>query len=308
MLQIHSYQEGLELFKALGSETRLNIVRLLAQNGPMAPGELSAALGITSSALTAHTQKLEETGMIGVESSREDGRQKKYTLLVPQIFLDPGSPERESQTGVYEADIRIGDYRAEEILSPCGIALSDRLLTRDSPAAFPQEGCPDAQLLWMQEGSLAYRIPNKVPEGCRVIQLTVSFELSSCCCGNDPERLGDTAFFLNGRSMGKWTSFGASGFTRGIYTPDWWTGQEMQHGFLKMFVANNKGVYLDGKMIEEANLLEDPIRSSDPMILRLSAFPSTCHKGGLAIYGSGFGSYRQDIRVRIHYTRENRTM
>ena len=64
MLHIKSLDEGLEIFKALGSEVRINIVKLLLENREMNMNELASSLGITNGALTSHIKKLEETGII----------------------------------------------------------------------------------------------------------------------------------------------------------------------------------------------------------------------------------------------------
>ena len=58
MLHIHSLTEGLELFKALGSEIRVEIVNILLENkAGMNMNELAAHLNITNGALTGHIKK-----------------------------------------------------------------------------------------------------------------------------------------------------------------------------------------------------------------------------------------------------------
>ena len=48
MLHIKSLDDGLEVFKALGSEVRINIVKLLLENREMNMNELASSLGITN--------------------------------------------------------------------------------------------------------------------------------------------------------------------------------------------------------------------------------------------------------------------
>ena len=57
MLHIKSLDEGLEVFKALGSEIRINIIKLLLENREMNMNELASSLGITNGALTSHIKK-----------------------------------------------------------------------------------------------------------------------------------------------------------------------------------------------------------------------------------------------------------
>ena len=54
MLRITSLTDGLEVFKALGSEVRIEILNILLENGPMNMNELASRLSITNGALTSH--------------------------------------------------------------------------------------------------------------------------------------------------------------------------------------------------------------------------------------------------------------
>lgn len=54
MLHIKTLDEGLEIFKALGSEIRIQIIKTLLTNNGMNMNELASSLNITNSALTNH--------------------------------------------------------------------------------------------------------------------------------------------------------------------------------------------------------------------------------------------------------------
>ena len=54
MLHITSLNEGLELFKALGSDVRIEILNILLENDNMSMNELASRLNITNGALTSH--------------------------------------------------------------------------------------------------------------------------------------------------------------------------------------------------------------------------------------------------------------
>ena len=47
MLQIEGLEEGLEIFRALGSKVRMKIVQLLAERGPMNLNEIAQALELS---------------------------------------------------------------------------------------------------------------------------------------------------------------------------------------------------------------------------------------------------------------------
>ena len=53
-----------ELFKILGVETRIRIIELLKQRGPLGVNELSEVLGVTPSAVSQHLKILKHAGLV----------------------------------------------------------------------------------------------------------------------------------------------------------------------------------------------------------------------------------------------------
>jgi DNA-binding transcriptional ArsR family regulator len=53
-----------ELFKILGVETRIRIIELLKQKGPLGANEMSEILGITPSAVSQHLKILKHAGLV----------------------------------------------------------------------------------------------------------------------------------------------------------------------------------------------------------------------------------------------------
>ncbi|MBQ4374022.1 MAG: winged helix-turn-helix transcriptional regulator, partial [Lachnospiraceae bacterium] len=81
MLHIESLDDGLELFKALGSEVRIDIIKLLMENKTMNMNELATSLKITNGALTGHIKKLESCGIVSTANeSMGHGNQKICSL------------------------------------------------------------------------------------------------------------------------------------------------------------------------------------------------------------------------------------
>jgi len=66
-----------ELFKVLGVASRIRIIDLLKQKGPLGVGELSEALGITPSAVSQHLKVLRFAGLV---SSQRKGYWLPYDL------------------------------------------------------------------------------------------------------------------------------------------------------------------------------------------------------------------------------------
>ena len=53
-----------ELFKVLSVDTRIRIIELLKQRGPMGANEMSEILGITPSAVSQHLKVLKHAGLV----------------------------------------------------------------------------------------------------------------------------------------------------------------------------------------------------------------------------------------------------
>jgi DNA-binding transcriptional ArsR family regulator len=57
-------KEQAELFKVLGVESRIRIIDLLKQNGPLGVNKMSELLGITPSAVSQHLKILKHAGLV----------------------------------------------------------------------------------------------------------------------------------------------------------------------------------------------------------------------------------------------------
>ena len=94
MLHIRNLEEGVELFKVLGSDIRVNIILLLLKEKEMNMNEIAARLQITNGALTSHIRKLEEAGLIRVtQDSVGHGNQKVCSVLETRILVEIGTQE-----------------------------------------------------------------------------------------------------------------------------------------------------------------------------------------------------------------------
>ena len=110
MIHIKKIDDGVPVFKALGSEIRINIIKLLLENKEMSMNEIAKALGVTNGALTSHIRMLEETGIIVVLSERSvHGNKKMCRLKETQIMFDVGGDENS------ENDVSIHFDLCEEV-------------------------------------------------------------------------------------------------------------------------------------------------------------------------------------------------
>ena len=93
MLHIKPLDEGLEIFKALGSNIRIEIIKILRENNGMNMNDLAANLNVTNGALTSHIKKLEDCGLISITSeSAGHGNQKICSVHFDKILIELDPP------------------------------------------------------------------------------------------------------------------------------------------------------------------------------------------------------------------------
>ena len=304
MLHVKNLDEGLEVFKALGSELRINIIKLLQENHEMNMNELATSLGITNGALTSHIKKLEESGIIQVMTERGGhGNQKICKVAVDKIVVDVESEETEEDQNIYNTEVKVGHYSDYNVYPTCGLATSKAIVGEvDDPRYFSHPDRITAGILWFTKGYIEYMIPNLLPSATKIDQITVSLEISSEAPGINNDWPSDISIFLNDVKIGTWTSPGDYGDVQGIFTPDWWFPNWNQYGLLKMIVINKKGTFVDGLKISDVTINQFNLDYKSTVRFKFEIEEDAKNIGGITIFGSEFGNYNQDIKVRIAYS------
>ena len=304
MLHVKNLNEGLEIFKALGSELRINIIKLLQENHEMNMNELATSLGITNGALTSHIKKLEESGIIQVMTERgSHGNQKVCKVAVDKIVVDVESEENEEDQNIYNTEVKVGHYSDYDVYPTCGLATSQAIVGEvDDPRYFSHPDRINAGILWFTKGYIEYMIPNLLPSATKIDQITVSLEISSEAPGINNDWPSDISILLNDVKIGTWTSPGDYGDVQGIFTPDWWFPNWNQYGLLKMIVINKKGTFVDGLKISNVTINEFNLDYKSTVRFKFEIEEDAKNVGGITIFGSEFGNYNQDIKVRIAYS------
>ncbi len=304
MLHIKNLDEGVDVFKALGSDIRIQILKLLLENKEMSMNELAKELGITNGALTSHVKKLEETGLITVLTEHGGhGNRKDCRIAVDKLVIDINTDETEDDSNIYNAEVGIGHYSDYKVYPTCGISTEKEVLGEvDDPRYFAHPNRINAGVLWFTRGYVEYMIPNLLPVGTKIDQITLSMEISSEAPGINSDWPSDISFFLNDVKLGMWTSPGDYGDVRGIFTPDWWFPNWNQYGLLKMLVINKRGTFIDGLKISDVSIKDFNLNYKDLLRFRVAVEDDARNIGGLTLFGKGFGNYAQDIKVRIAYS------
>ena len=301
MIHITSLDDGLETFKALGSDTRIQILNILLENEQMSMNQLATELNISNGALTGHIKKLEECGLINISNeSAGHGNQKMCSVTQDRIIVDIKKPI--DYKNVFETEIKVGQFSRHQVWPTCGIATSESLIGEFDDIRYYNH--PDrftANILWFTKGYVEYTIPNLIPSNQRITQLSISAELSSEAPGIDNNWPSDISFYINDTKIGMWTSPGDFGDVHGMFTPQWWPQNWNQYGLLKLLVINDYGTYIDGLKISDVSTLSLHLDYSSDIRLRLAVENDSEHVGGITLYGKSFGNYDQDIRVAINY-------
>lgn len=301
MIHITSLDDGLETFKALGSDTRIQILNILLENEQMSMNQLATELNISNGALTGHIKKLEECGLINISNeSAGHGNQKMCSVTQDRIIVDIKKPI--DYKNVFETEIKVGQFSRHQVWPTCGIATSESVIGEfDDIRYFNHPDRFTANILWFTKGYVEYTIPNLIPSNQRITQLSISAELSSEAPGIDNNWPSDISFYINDTKIGMWTSPGDFGDVHGMFTPQWWPQNWNQYGLLKLLVINDYGTCIDGLKISDVSTLSLHLDYNSDIRLRLAVENDSEHVGGITLYGKSFGNYDQDIRVAINY-------
>ncbi|MCQ2536201.1 MAG: winged helix-turn-helix transcriptional regulator [Lachnospiraceae bacterium] len=302
MLHLNSLDEGLEIFKALGSEVRVQIINILLEESQISMNQLASRLNLSNGALTGHIKKLEEAGLISTSNDAEKGHgnQKICSILVDKILVEIEKPK--DFDNVYSTQVSVGHYSRYDATPTCGLANSKNVIGElDDARYFDHPDRFTADILWLTKGFVEYTIPNLIPAGQQITQISISAELSSEAPGYNNDWPSDISFYINDTYVGTWTSPGDFGDVKGLWTPDWWEPYWNQYGLLKLLVVNQKGTFIDGLKISEVSTDDLKLDSNSTIRFRLAVDEHANHVGGLCIYGKSFGNYEQDIKASLYY-------
>jgi len=295
-------EERLDVLKALASDVRVGILKLLHVAGPLNINDIAARLDQPQSTISSNIQTLVDAGLVRTETQKaRKGNQKICHSLFDEVMVMFKDDLRHAEAGGIEVAMPIGLYTSCEVSAPCGLCSVDGIVgLLDVPDTFLEPDRMKAGLIWFTRGYVEYQFPNNA----RLAQLPVSslefsFEVSSEVPGTSADWPSDITIAVNGQEVGTWTSPGDFGDKRGVFTPDWWKLKGSQYGMLKTFRVTRAGTYVDGMKISPVSLKDLDIDTHHSIRLRIAVKADARHPGGINIFGRGFGNYDQDIVLRI---------
>ncbi|WP_199619314.1 ArsR/SmtB family transcription factor [Paenibacillus alkalitolerans] len=300
-MQLSTDSDSLLVFEALASEVRLRIIDLL-HHGEKSIKALAEALSLSSAIVSVHVGKLQKAGIISCRNKRIRGGTYKFCSLAThhlQINLSPDS--NRSSRKLVEISIPVGHYTDVQAIPTCGLASVEKLIGQyDDPRFFMDPERVQAGILWFYKGYVEYKVPNYLFRNQRLNEVEISMEIGSEAPKIHEQWPSDIRFYMNSTYLGKWTSPGDFGRRKGRLTPEWWSPDVNQYGLLKVLRLNANGTFIDGQRISDLKI-HDLDWNADSWTFRLTAEDTGRGRGGLTLFGRGFGNYDQDLLFRVYY-------
>lgn len=287
--------------KALSAEIRIEILKVLCHES-LNVNEIAERLNIPASTAATHVKLLEEAGIIKTSLQRGiRGSMKLCTKVLGDIEVSLDTSEEET----YQCEVinmPIGNYVDYKVAPTCGI-VSDKahIDEEDEPRCFYNPNRIYAQLLWFGEGYVEYRFPNNMLKENRERRVSISMELCSEDHEYNMDCLSDITVWVNGIEAGTWTCPSDFGGRRGKLNPSWWPDKNTQYGVLKTWTLTEQGTYIDEDKVNHVTIDEYHLSDNDYISVRIGIKEDATNIGGINLFGSGFGDYPQDIRLKIYY-------
>jgi predicted transcriptional regulator len=301
-MKVDVSQEAVPLFAALGSKTRVVIIQLLAEK-PANVKEMAATLHLSNPVVAKHVDVLENAGLIKTERiPGRAGLQKRCTLIVES--LEVAFPKKAIVPyGTYHSSLPIGQYTNFKVTPPCGLVSTTHIIGEfDDPKFFMDPERFSASLIWFTSGYVEYTIMNPLKDGQHLKIVDISMELGSEFPGGNNNWPSDLTFFLNGTSLGQWTSPGDFIDKRGKYNPDWYSSGVNQYGTHVNLRITDMGCWINGHATSYNTFAKLRLLTAPLWTFRVAAPRDADHAGGCTLYGKGFGNYDQNIEFNFSYT------
>ena len=285
--------------RALGSEVRLQIMRLLSEKS-MSIAELAQEMKAPLSTVSNNVVILEEAGLIRTERRNGiRGIMKLCSRKSDQVRIDLVGQEQRRIISDFQY-MPIGHYSDCQITPTCGMAGSQANIgSQDDTAIFYEPEHFNAQLLWFQKGYVEYRFSSRQAVNRKPHCLEISFEACSEAPSYRLDWPSDITVWVNGVELGTWRCPGDFGGRQGRYTPAWWPQSATQYGLLKRWRVDQNGCLLDDEMISEVTLDQLHLTEKPYITLRIGIKENALQQGGLNLFGDQFGDYNQAIIMRL---------
>ncbi|WP_139903114.1 ArsR/SmtB family transcription factor [Clostridium thermarum] len=302
-LNIDRAEELYNIAKALASEVRIEIIKLLNFNSYNV-NEIAEKLNIPTSSAALNVKVLEDAGLIHTElQPGVRGSMKVCSRKNDNITIKLTSDIVHSRDNSFYINMPIGNFVDCAVQPTCGMVSEMGYIDReDSPRAFYNPLRTNAQLIWFYKGYLEYRFPNNILQIGKEKSIEISMEICSEAPNYRNNWPSDITLWINGKEIGTWTSPGDFGGRRGRLNPVFWSDGCTQYGLLKAWKVSKDGAYIDEKKVSDINIEDLELGKNDYISVRIGIKDDAQNVGGINIFGEKFGDYEQNIVMRIDYS------
>ncbi|MDE7158806.1 MAG: transcriptional regulator, partial [Clostridiales bacterium] len=137
-----------------------------------------------------------------------------------------------------------------------------------------------------------------IHDDTELLELQFSMEVASEAPGYAAYFLSDICFSLNGKSLGSYLSKGEFNDRAGTVNPSWWYGNLGQYGKKINISVNKKGTFIDGIQSSDVTISDLKLSPSEQIRFRIAVPENAEHRGGVTLFGKGFGDYDEGIICR----------
>jgi predicted transcriptional regulator len=290
---------------ALSTELRVAILMLL-ENRNMNVIEIAAALNVSVSTIAANVRILEESGLVITEfQPAKRGSMKVCSKVYKDIYINLGHDENlQDADDLYILEMPIGMFSECSVAPTCGMADENGYIGEmDDPSTFFMPERSRARIMWIRQGYVEYLLPVKNPLGRPIHSIELEYEICSEAPGYDNDWKSDITLWLNGVEVGDWQSPGDFGDRPGRLNPQYWGATaNSQYGLLNRWMIDAKGSHFFGKPVSSVTIHDIVKGGKSPYIrLRLGVKDNALNKGGLVLYGRGFGDHDIAINMRVRF-------
>lgn len=293
----------LNYMKAMSSQTRIDIIKLLAESCYNI-NEIADKLGVPISTVSYSVDLLEKAGIINTELlSGKRGSMKVCSLKVDSMHINLNRPVTGVQENFFSINMPIGNFVDCKAAPTCGIVNEFGYIdVEDKPSSFYNPKRTTAQLIWFYRGYLTYKFPNKNIKGMSIKALEFSLEICSEAPNYRNVWPSDITFWVNHVEIGTWTSPGDLGGRRGKLNPQWWSDTNTQYGLLKKIKITKDGTFLDESEVSHKSIDQLNFQAEDYIEFKIGIKENARNQGGINIFGEKFGDYPQNIVMTVYYS------
>ncbi len=304
-LSLNNSKQLTTICHALSTELRVQILQAISEK-TMSIVDLSDKLNTSLSTIASNVKVLEDAGLIITElSSATRGTKRMCTKNYADIFinLDDRYPHGDKYKE-YEINMPVGHFTDCKVSPTCGmIGEKGVIASEDLESSFFDPGRVDAKHIWFRTGYMSYRFPYHLNNlnGAQLENIQFSLEICSEAPNYEMDWPSDITFWMNGTELLTWTSPSDFGDRKGKLKSTLWERVHFsQYGLLVQVQINADGTYLNNNKISDIKISDVPL-DGHSIDLKIGIKDDAENKGGLNIYGKGFGDYDQDIRLQINY-------